>query len=155
MANLYEINQAIAECLDLETGEIIDIEKLSQLTMERDEKIENIGLWIKNLKADIEMYKAESDSFTAKKKAAENKLESLSRYLSDYLDGQKFSTPKVTISFRNTTSVKVADDAELPEEYRRIKTVVEPDKKAIKAALESGAEIDGCVLMQSKSISIK
>lgn len=155
MANLYEINQAIAECLDLETGEIIDIEKLSQLTMERDEKIENIGLWIKNLKADIEMYKAELDSFTAKKKAAENKLESLSRYLSDYLDGQKFSTPKVTISFRNTTSVKVADDAELPEEYRRIKTVVEPDKKAIKAALESGAEIDGCVLMQSKSISIK
>lgn len=155
MANLYEINQAIAECLDLETGEIIDIEKLSQLTMERDKKIENIGLWIKNLKADIEMYKAESDSFTAKKKAAENKLESLSRYLSDYLDGQKFSTPKVTISFRNTTSVKVADDAELPEEYRRIKTVVEPDKKAIKAALESGAKIDGCVLMQSKSISIK
>lgn len=155
MANLYEINKAIMECLDIETGEIIDIEKLSQLTMERDEKIENIGLWIKNLKADIEMYKAEADSFTAKKKSAESKLENLSRYLSEYLDGQKFSTPKVSISFRNTTSVKVADDAELPEDYCRVKTVVEPDKKAIKTALESGIEINGCELMQSKSISIK
>ena len=41
MATLYEIEQAIMDCVDLETGEIIDIEKLDQLQMDREVKIEN------------------------------------------------------------------------------------------------------------------
>lgn len=32
---LYEIEQAIMDCIDMETGEIIDAEKLDQLQMER------------------------------------------------------------------------------------------------------------------------
>ena len=59
MANLYEISQEMLACIDAETGEIIDIEKLSTLAMERDTKIKNIALWIKNLTADMEAYKRE------------------------------------------------------------------------------------------------
>lgn len=155
MANLYEINQSLMACIDSETGEIIDIEKLSELALERDEKIENIALWIKNLKSDIEAYKAEIDSFTARKKTAENKLESLTRYLSDFLDGQAYKTAKAQISFRTTTSVKVADGIIPPDEYCRITTKIDPDKKKIKEALESGIEINGCELLQSRSMSVK
>ena len=32
---IYEIDQAIMRCVDLETGEIIDTEKLDKLQMER------------------------------------------------------------------------------------------------------------------------
>ena len=42
---IFEIDEAILECVDLETGEIIDAERLDALQMERDKKIENVALW--------------------------------------------------------------------------------------------------------------
>ena len=61
---IYEIDQAIMECVDLETGEIIDTEQLDKLQMERDAKLENVACWIKDLKAEAEALKAEiSQSF--------------------------------------------------------------------------------------------
>ena len=45
---LYEIDNAILECIDLETGEIIDTDKLDALQLERETKIENVALWIKD-----------------------------------------------------------------------------------------------------------
>ena len=47
---LYEIDEAILNCIDLETGEIIDTEQLDKLTMEREAKLENVACWIKELK---------------------------------------------------------------------------------------------------------
>ena len=41
--NLYEIENEILNCVDMETGEIVDIKKLESLQMERDQKIENIA----------------------------------------------------------------------------------------------------------------
>lgn len=155
MANLYEINQSLMECIDYETGEIIDIEKMNALMFERDEKIENIALWIKNLKNEVESYKAEAEAFLERKKSAENKIESLSRYLSEFLDGQNYRTTRAQISFRNTTAVKIDENAELPSEYCRVVTKTDPDKKAIKTALESGIEIEGCELVKSRSMMIK
>lgn len=44
MASLYEINQRILECVDPETGELIDPENLEALVMEKELKIENVAL---------------------------------------------------------------------------------------------------------------
>ena len=57
MANLYEINQAIMDCVDEETGEIVDIEKLNDLHMQFDDKVENIACFIKNLLSDAKAIK--------------------------------------------------------------------------------------------------
>ena len=46
---LYEIDDAILSCIDMETGEIIDEEKLTALTMERDAKISGVENYSKNL----------------------------------------------------------------------------------------------------------
>ena len=51
---LYEIDEAILNCIDLETGEIIDTEQLDKLTMEREAKLENVACWIKELKAEAD-----------------------------------------------------------------------------------------------------
>lgn len=59
MASLYEINQEILNCVDMETGEIIDMDKLGELQLAFDVKVENIALWIKNLLSDAEAIKAE------------------------------------------------------------------------------------------------
>ena len=77
MATLYEIDKAILECVDAETGEIIDDKALGELELARDNKIENIACWIKNLKADVESYKKEKEVFIQKEKAAKNKAEGL------------------------------------------------------------------------------
>ena len=87
--NLFEIENEIMNCWDQETGEILDSDRLDQLEMERDTKIENIALYIKNLTADAEALKAEKQSFAERQKAAENKAELLKKYLATYLAGQK------------------------------------------------------------------
>lgn len=56
---LYEIEQAIMDCIDEETGEIIDLERLNQLMMDKQKKIEGVALWVKNLEADEAAFKKE------------------------------------------------------------------------------------------------
>ena len=67
---LYEIDNAILECIDMETGEVIDAEKLDALNIERDAKIENVVLWIKDLKAEAEAIKAEKLTLAERQKVA-------------------------------------------------------------------------------------
>ena len=117
--NLYQIDQQILDCIDAETGEIFDVEAFEQLALERDVKIESICLWIKNLNAEIEALKAEKDAFAQRLKAAENKRESLKKYISEYLAGNKFETAKVKVSFRKSESLEISEGAIIPEEDRK------------------------------------
>lgn len=152
--NLFEINEEIMKCVDAESGEIIDTEKLEQLQMEETSKIENIACWIKNLLSDAEALMVQKQTFADRQKAVENKAESLKKYLSDYLAGQKFSTDKVAISFRKTSSVNVTDMSALPEEYLKFAEPT-PDKTAIKNAIKSGKKVSGAEILENQSISIK
>ena len=155
MANLYDIQRGITDCVDEETGEVIDFEKLSALTMELSEKIENIALWIKNLEADAEAFKKEEEAFEERKKAAANKAESLRRYLDTALNGQKFATERVSVSFRSSKAVQIAENTELPAEYIKTKVEKMPDKKKIGDALKNGIAVPGCALVTNRNIQIK
>ena len=154
MATLYEINDQIMALIDEETGEITDIESLNALQIERDTKIENIALWIKNLKADAETFKAEKQAFEERQKRAEKKAESLKNYLVSALDGQKFKTARVECSYRSSESVNVTDITVIPTEYLRF---AEPtaDKTAIKAAIKAGKEIAGAEIVLKQNLLIK
>ena len=68
---LYEIDNAILDCIDLETGEVIDTERLDALNMERDAKIENVVLWIKDLMAEANAIKVEKLALAERQKVAE------------------------------------------------------------------------------------
>lgn len=152
--NLYEIDNAILDCVDMETGEIVDLDKLESLQMKRDQKIENIGCWIKNLLADAKALKEEKDKFAKRQKAAECKAASLKEYLSRYLNGEKFESTEVSISFRKSDSVVVAENAIVPEEFLKYADPT-PDKAGLKAALKAGKEFPGISLVPSQSIQIK
>ena len=151
---LYEINQQIIDCIDAETGEIIDAEKLGALQMERDDKIENVALWIKDLKAEIDALKAEKQAFADRQKSAERKLESLNKWLTEALEGEKFKTTKVAVSFRKTKSVQINNIFDIDDSFLRYKDP-EPDKKAIKEAIEAGQSVKGAQLVENTSISVK
>lgn len=154
MATLYEIDEAILSCIDLETGEILDAEKLSSLQMERDKKLESVALWYKNLLSDAEQYKAEKASFAEKEQAAKRKAESLKQWLDNALCGNPFKTAKVQVTYRKSKTVEVEDISKIPAEFLRYKEP-EADKTKIKQAINGGTEISGCRLVENNNISIK
>ena len=140
--SLYQINQQILslekmddEYVDTETGEIISQEEFDQLNIDREEKIESVVLWIKNLKAEAKAIKDEEENLAKRRKSLENKADSLTRFISRILMGSKFKTARKTarasVSYRKSKSVNITGD--VPEEFLRVKT--EPNKTAIKEYL--------------------
>jgi hypothetical protein len=154
MANLYEIDTQITECFDTDTGELLDAEKLENLMIEKENKFENVALWIKNLKADAAMYKAEKTAFAERQAAAERKAESLTIWLKNALNGQKFKTEKAEINFRKTQKVEVIDIWELNEDFVKYSDPT-PDKAAIKRAIKAGEDVKGAKLIDDISMTIK
>nr|DAH86835.1 MAG TPA: resistance protein [Bacteriophage sp.] len=111
---LYEIDAAImtaiAHGIDPETGEITNLDELMGLQMDRERKIENIACLVKNLKADVKAMKEEAQALTDRRRVVENKVARLEAVLDEALDGQKFSTPRCVVSFRNSKAVEVDDE---------------------------------------------
>lgn len=155
MPSLYEIDQEILSCVDEETGELIDFERFESLQIERNKKIESVALWIKNLKADALAYKAEKDNFSERQKQAEAKIDRLEKWLTNALEGQKFYTSKCSVSFRKSETVEIENIKRIPAELLRVKTTIEPDKTAIKNALNSGRDINGCKIVKNINVQIK
>lgn len=160
---LYEIDEEIQELLsevDPETGELItDYAALDALLMEREAKIENIVLFIKNLSSDVRELKAEEATLAERRKKAEKKAERLREYVSHALGGEKFQTPRCCVSFRKSTALELGEGfTEWAKEHAdtllRYKEP-EPDKAAIKAALAEGALIPDAKLVQNTTMTIK
>lgn len=151
--NLYEINREILACINYETGEILDEGRLNSLEIEREKKIENVALWIKNLESEAAALKKEKDSFAQREKNTKNKIESLKKYLENALQGQKFQTTKCAISFRASETLEMSEKAEIPEEFRKYSFVL--DKTKMKEALKNGANYKGFWLQKNQKIQIK
>ena len=161
--NLYEIDsaieQAFSQAVDQETGEINEeyMKQLDELEMQRDQKVENIACFIKNLRADAAALKAEKDALQKRQKAAETKAESLTRYLSSFLAGAKFSSPKASVTWRKTTRVEMDPGVsvyDIDTQYIRLKEP-ELDKTKAAAALKAGETIEGLHLEESQSMTIR
>lgn len=158
MATLYELNDLLNNFeldIDEETGEILNAEALDALEMERNEKIENIALWIKNLKSDAEAYKREKEIFIKKERAAANKADRLKDYLAESLRGEKFKTDRVTISWRKSEAV-VLDPLKLdPTAPYMVAQEPKPDKTMIREMLKHGEDVKGASLEVRENIQIK
>lgn len=158
MANIYFIRKELEAFefeIDPETGELLNAPEWDALNMAYEEKVENIACYIKNLVSDVADFKAEENSLAQRRKATERKVEFLKRLLLDNMNGQKFSTVKCAVSFRRSEAVQVDDVTHIPAELLRVKTSVEPDKTAIKAALKDGQEVSGCKLVENVSVQVK
>ena len=151
---LYEINQSILECIDNETGEIIDADKLNDLQIARDEKLENLALWYKDLLAEANALKEEKETFAEREKAAKNKAESIKNYLSHVLNGENFKTTKCALSFRKSEKTVIDDIYSIPESFLKY-SEPKADLTEIKKAIKNGEEIKGAHLEETQNIQIK
>ena len=157
MATLYELNEAIRNFeleIDEETGEVTNLDELDEIKLDRETKIENIALLVKNLLSDAEAYKREKDSFAKKEQIAKNKAERLKGYLQFELHGEKFKSDRVQISYRRSESVEILDANLIPFEYTRVRDP-EPNKVELKKAMKNGEQFEGCVLVAKESIQIR
>lgn len=160
---LYEINAellALLEQVDEETGELTcDPEQLEALAIAREAKLEGLALYVKNLSAEAAAIKAEAKALTERQKAAECKAARARQYLSDQLHGEKFTTPKVAVSWRKSQAVQLDDDflpwaKQYGDQFLSYKDP-DPDKKAIAAALKAGEAVPGAELVTNLNMQIK
>lgn len=161
---LYEINAALEELLnqvDPETGELVcDMDALEALSIEREEKLEGLALYCKNLTAEAEAIRNEEKALAERRRSLENKAERAKGFLAEQLSGEKFSTPKVAVSYRTSKAVEITDEESFwayafkhPGFIRQKQP--EADKTAIGAALKNGQEIPGAELIEKLNMSIK
>ena len=155
---LYEIEDAILNCLDPETGEIIDEALFDELNLKREEKIENMLLAVKNLTAEAKAIREEEFNLAKRRKVAENKAECLKNFVAGILDGMNFKTPRVVATWRKSEGVVVGSVSDLMknnlDDYLKYKEP-EPDKTKIKAALKSGVNVPGCYIEERNNLNIK
>lgn len=156
--NLYEIKQefekAIEECVDMETGEIINPTRLDELNMVLTDKRENVALYIKNLSAEAKAIDEEAKNLTNRKRVLNNKVEGLKKYLADNLEGHKFETAKVVVSFRRSEQLEINSIEHIPTEYL-ISQEPKIDKVALKKSIKQGAVINGVQIITKQNIQIK
>lgn len=156
--NLYEIKQefekVIEECVDMETGEIINPARLDELNMVLTDKRENVALYIKNLSAEAKAIDEEAKNLTNRKRVLNNKVEGLKKYLADNLEGHKFETAKVVVSFRKSEQLEINSIEHIPTEYL-ISQEPKIDKVALKKSIKQGAVINGVQIITKQNIQIK
>lgn len=162
MSSIYEINQAILDCLDPETGEILDMEALEQLQMDRVQKAENVACWRKNLMAMIASIKAEEDALKKRRETLQRRVDGLDGYLAAHFSGEKIETARAVINWRKSTGVEIINEQEAVDYLMHIAhdealTYKAPtiNKKVAKAILEAGEAIPGIALTDRLNMQIK
>ena len=156
MATLYEINKEIEEVLeslvDEETGEINEVmyDKLNQLNIDRNQKIENCVLMAKSLKSDGESIEAEAKSLMERAKRKFNRAERILEYVEFTLNGAEFETDRCRVYYRPSQTVEIVNESAIPDKYLKVKTTTAPDKVAIKKELKAGKLVPGTILVDHK-----
>lgn len=159
---LYEIDAAILECIDTETGEICDFERLEELQIARDAKLENVALYVKQLTAEAEALAAEEKALKERKHAKQVKAARYAEWLAHALEGKPFETARVRLSFRKSDPVEITDELAVLfycekhnlEHCIKYKTP-EVSVSEIKKLLKAGQEIPGAALTEKQNLQIK
>ena len=159
---LYEIDQAILALVDPETGEILDYEAFAELKLAREEKVEGMALWCKNLDAEAAAIKAEENALAERRKPLERKSANLKKYITEILAGDKFTTARVACTFRKSKSVEIQDEAEFIRtmqegqhfEYLKYSPPT-VNRTEITNAIKAGKEVPGAQLVEKSNLSIK
>lgn len=163
MANIYELNDQIKACIqldeehvvDTEDGEIFDLQQFEALQMERGQKIEGMCCYIKNKLAEAQAIDAEIDTLSYRSGVIRKEVERCKAYLAGALYGEKFETPRCKITWRKSEICNVLSMEAIPDEYKRTKVTVDADKTAIKKAIKAGAEVPGAEVIQKLNMTLK
>ena len=159
MATLYDLSKQGQELYAmLESGEIDEQTFRDCLeSIGADEKIDTYCAIIRQLKADAEIYKNEKARLEAKQESAEASVKRMKGALEGFLSAigkNKIKTALWSVSIAPTSSVKITDEAAVPDEFKSPQPD-KIDKAAISKAIKGGAEVAGAVLEVSTKVTIR
>lgn len=168
MRKLYEINKSIEDLLetvtDPETGEVVDLDALDDLLVEREQKIESVILYRKDVLAEAAAIYTEITELTKRHERLMNTSEGLDGYIAKAINGQNFKTARCEVTHRMTEVADVDEDfvewAKGNEEMSQflkhsVKESYSADKVAIKKFLKAGGSLDHCRLVKHDNLQIK
>jgi len=164
MPALYELAASYKNIAELLDDPLIPQEAItSALSIVEGDiavKAQNIAVILQAMGGDIDIIKAEEKRLSSRRKAIEDGLDHLKRYLFEQME--KINLPKIkTATFsiniqNNPPAVQITDEKAIPAKFLTIipQTMV-PDKKLIAAALKAGENVSGCEMTQGKSLRIR
>lgn len=161
---LYEVTGTLLDILegweriDEETGEIIyDTSDIDALAMTLKDKVEGCAYAIANKQSTLDALTVEIKVLQERKRRLKNGLDRLKAYVADNIaaiDG-RMELPIMSLSVRDTEAVEIYDIDKVPEEYKRVKVEVIPDKKAIHKAINDGETVDGAALVINRNLVVR
>ena len=158
---LYEISQSYLNILDLledeEENKELFQHALGMIDDAFETKAENIAKVLNAIKGNIEIVKAEEKRLYDRRKAMENKMGWLKKYLEDEMiaiDKKKFKTDLFSFGIqKNPPSLKVTTEEYIPEEYYEVtRSLI---RRELLKDIKEGLVIDGVSLTQSESLRIR
>ena len=159
MKNLFNIDAELYEVyneIENNGGEMTpELEATLEITeAERLTKGEGYVYVIKQLRSQSDMIKSEIKRLQEIEKRYQNSADKLAdTLLQSVVAHGQIKTALVTISSRKSKAVSITDESLLGAEFMRIKT--EPNKTAIKEAIESGQEVQGALIVENYSLNIR
>lgn len=177
MASLYEIDQRLLNLqyygVDSETGEVATTEEdfirmFEEIHMDMETKFVNTACFIKNLRSDIEDFKAEEAKLKKRRQAKENLANRLEKSMDTvikhhlYNVDEEFDTvnkwvldkPQARLSYRKSTKLDIYDEAKLSDDYKTTVETVKIDTDKIKQDIKNGVEVDGAQIVKNLNLQI-
>lgn len=166
---LYELSREYIEALDAleideETGEVTGFDAITNIEDDIASKAENIACYIKGLLAESSAVKEEEKKLKKRREALETKSDRLKTYAMVCMANvgmKNIKGARAELYIRKAPSVESDDKfiewATNNEHYSLIrhKESFEPDKREIKAWIESGKAIEGAKIIECESLIIK
>lgn len=167
MSTLYELSQ---DAKELE-GLLDNLEGLGdEQAVEETKNIQNIvkkliedksegliavvrhdDMMIENIDSEIARLK----DLKAKKLAKIKRIKAYAFECMQTMGVKKIETSLGNMSIRKGTgSVNILDESKLTDDYKKVKTEISVDKKAIKDAIKAGIEVEGAELVYNDSLNL-
>jgi len=158
--NLYqiaELEREIEKIIIDNDGEVDEdlLKELVEAQTQSIEKVENTCKYIRHLELLQDKCRDEENRIKGIRKAAENRVNSIKKYLTPYVfKHKKIEAGTFKMSIRKSQSVVLADDF---NDARFITLVQETkvNKNDIKKAIKNGEEVKGAILMDHENLQIK
>ena len=155
--NLYEIT-ALQQAAEQEEDTDIKQDLQEVIAIELEKKSNNIIYAIKNLESNNLAIDAEIERLKAIKERNVKNLDSIKNHILNFMKNNnidKIQTDLATFSTRKSKSTQIDNIELIPQEFVTVKQTFQPDKTAIKKAIEEGREVAGATIIENISLQIK
>ena len=155
--NLYEIT-ALQQAAEQEEDTEIKQDLQEVIAIELEKKSNNIVYVIKNLESNNAAIDAEIERLQALKKRNSSNIEKVKSNILWFMQQNNIDTIKTdlaTFGKRKSKSTQIDNIELIPSEFVTVKQTFQPDKTAIKKAIEAGKEVAGASIIENVSLQIK